>query len=80
MHRLTGTVYPGEGWTSLVIKPEHELKVIDGMLTGFHEPASSHLWMLLALAGYKHLQQAYHLAISKGYLWHEFGDLHLIVP
>jgi S-adenosylmethionine:tRNA ribosyltransferase-isomerase len=34
--------------------------------------------MLEALAGRDHLQLAYDAAISERYLWHEFGDLHLI--
>jgi S-adenosylmethionine:tRNA ribosyltransferase-isomerase len=73
-----GRVRPVEGWTDLVITPERGLRVVDAMLTGFHEPKASHLFMLEALAGRDHLQLAYDAAISERYLWHEFGDLHLI--
>jgi len=59
---------------------ERGLRAIDGLLTGFHEPRSSHLAMLAALAGYVPLRKAYAEAHSQGYLWHEFGDLHLILP
>ncbi len=75
-----GRVHPGEGWTDLVITPDRGLRVVDGLLTGFHEPKSSHLAMLAALAGYEHLDLAYRQALEQGYLWHEFGDLHLMLP
>jgi S-adenosylmethionine:tRNA ribosyltransferase-isomerase len=73
-----GRVRPVEGWTDLVITPDRGLHVVDAMLTGFHEPKASHLFMLEALAGRDQLQLAYDAALSKRYLWHEFGDLHLI--
>jgi S-adenosylmethionine:tRNA ribosyltransferase-isomerase len=50
------------------------------MLTGWHEPASSHLMMLEAIAGHDLLRHSYHEAVSQGYRWHEFGDVHLILP
>jgi S-adenosylmethionine:tRNA ribosyltransferase-isomerase len=49
------------------------------MLTGLHEPRSSHLAMLEALAGREHLAFAYREALREGYLWHEFGDGQLIL-
>jgi S-adenosylmethionine:tRNA ribosyltransferase-isomerase len=76
----SGEVQPGEGWTDLVITPQRGLRAVDGLLTGFHEPKSSHLAMLAALAGYEHLKLTYAEAIEKDYLWHEFGDLHLLLP
>ena len=51
----------------------------DLMLTGLHEPRSSHLAMLEALADREHLRVTYGEALREGYLWHEFGDLHLIL-
>jgi len=74
-----GTVHPGEGWTGLVVTPERPLRAADAMITGWHEPRSSHLAMLEALAGREHLEAAYAAALAEGYLWHEFGDLHLIL-
>lgn len=73
-----GTVHGGEGWTTLVITPERGIRAFDGLLTGLHEPRASHLAMLEALAGREHLRIAYAAALEHGYLWHEFGDLHLI--
>lgn len=75
-----GVVHPGEGLTDLVITPERGLRTVNGLLTGFHEPKSSHLAMLVALAGFEHLKRAYQEALHGGYLWHEFGDLHLLLP
>jgi S-adenosylmethionine:tRNA ribosyltransferase-isomerase len=74
-----GRVRPSEGWTDLVITPERGVFAVDGLLTGFHEPRSTHLAMLEALAPREHLLRAYRAAIEGRYLWHEFGDLHLIL-
>ena len=75
-----GTVSGGRGWTSLVVTPERGLLTIDGLLTGWHEPKSSHLQLLEAAAGLELLNRSYRAAHEHGYLWHEFGDLHLILP
>jgi S-adenosylmethionine:tRNA ribosyltransferase-isomerase len=74
-----GFTHPGEGWTRLVVMPERPVRSVDAMLTGLHEPRSSHLAMLEALAGREHLRVTYREALREGYLWHEFGDLHLIL-
>jgi S-adenosylmethionine:tRNA ribosyltransferase-isomerase len=74
-----GEVHPGEGWTNLIIAPETRLRVVDGLLTGLHEPRASHLAMLQALAGSEHVQRAYEEALRERYLWHEFGDSHLLL-
>ena len=70
---------PGAGWTKLVITPKRDLQAVDGLLTGFHEPKSTHLAMLGALANPDHLRLTYSEALKHRYLWHEFGDLHLIL-
>ncbi len=75
-----GIAHPGEGWTSLVVTSERGVRVVDGLLTGLHEPRASHLAMLEAIAGRRHLCVAYAEALRERYLWHEFGDLHLILP
>ena len=74
----TGVTHPGEGWTRLVITPEVRLRAVNGLLTGFHEPHASHLHMLQALAAARHIELTYHEALTQRYLWHEFGDMHLI--
>jgi S-adenosylmethionine:tRNA ribosyltransferase-isomerase len=75
-----GTVSAGEGWTSVVVTPERGLRAIGGLLTGWHEEESSHLALLEAAAGRELLERSYRAALEHGYLWHEFGDLHLILP
>lgn len=74
-----GRVLPGEGWTDLVITPERGIRAVDALLTGLHEPRSSHLAMLEALAGKAHVALAYAAALEAGYWWHEFGDMHLLM-
>jgi S-adenosylmethionine:tRNA ribosyltransferase-isomerase len=71
---------PFEGWTDLVITPERGVHFVDGLLTGWHEPEASHLMMLEAIAGRDLLERSYDASLAEGYLWHEFGDTHLIVP
>jgi S-adenosylmethionine:tRNA ribosyltransferase-isomerase len=81
-----GTTSPGDGWTNLVIGPERPVRAVNGMITGFHEPRATHLAMVkqvIAAAGgdvpSSHLARAYGAAQDAGYLWHEFGDSHLII-
>ncbi|MGB9377476.1 MAG: S-adenosylmethionine:tRNA ribosyltransferase-isomerase [Mycobacteriales bacterium] len=76
----TARVEAAQGWTDLVITPERGVSIVDGLLTGWHEPAASHLWMLEALAGPGLLCDSYRAALEGGYRWHEFGDVHLILP
>ena len=75
-----GRVAAGAGWTSHVVTPETGVRAVDGLLTGLHEPRSSHLRMLAAFAGPGLLSRCYQAAIDAGYLWHEFGDVHLLLP
>jgi S-adenosylmethionine:tRNA ribosyltransferase-isomerase len=72
-------VVASHAWTELVVTPERGVRVVDSLLTGFHEPRASHLAMLEAIAGRCHLEKAYAGALAGRYLWHEFGDLHLIL-
>jgi S-adenosylmethionine:tRNA ribosyltransferase-isomerase len=74
-----GEVVASKGWTDLVITPERGVRVVDGLLTGLHEPKATHLHMLTAIAGDLPIRRAYAEALAKDYLWHEFGDVHLIV-
>ena len=75
-----GTVAAGSGWTGLVVTSERGLRAVDGLLTGWHEPQASHLQMLEAVAGPELLALSYGAALEHGYLWHEFGDSHLVLP
>jgi S-adenosylmethionine:tRNA ribosyltransferase-isomerase len=75
-----GRSHPGRGWTELVVTPQRGVRVVDGLVTGWHEPESSHLAMLEAIAGRDLLDASYAAAVDEGYRWHEFGDSHLIIP
>ena len=75
-----GRARPGEGWTDLVITPERGLRVVDGVLSGWHEPEASHLLLMEAAAGRRLLAASYDAALAEGYRWHEFGDVHLVLP
>ena len=75
----SGTVQATSGWTDLVVTPARPVRSVDALLTGFHEPRASHLQMLAALADVAHLEVAYRQALERGYLWHEFGDVHVIL-
>ena len=63
-----------------MITPARGVRTIDGLLTGWHEPRASHLAVLAAIAGRCLLEASYRAALEEGYLWHEFGDSHLILP
>ena len=75
-----GRAGAGEGWTDVVVTPARGVRVVDGLLTGWHEPEASHLQLLEAVAGRELLDRSYDTALELGYRWHEFGDLHLIAP
>lgn len=75
-----GRPVPAHGWTERVVSPEEPTQVVDGLITGWHEPRSSHLRLLQAVAGLPALELAYDRAIRLRYRWHEFGDLHLLLP
>jgi S-adenosylmethionine:tRNA ribosyltransferase-isomerase len=75
-----GMITAASGWTSHVVTPQTGLHTVDGLLTGLHEPRSSHLRMLAALASEDLLARCYAQAADRGYHWHEFGDVHLLLP
>ena len=77
---VAGVVQPLDGWTDLVITPERGVRAVDGLLTGWHEPEASHLLMLEAVGGHDLLERSYAASLAEGYRWHEFGDVHLILP
>jgi S-adenosylmethionine:tRNA ribosyltransferase-isomerase len=72
-------VKPSKGFTRLYVHPQRGVNAVDGLVTGLHDPLASHLAMLYAIAGQKLVRSAYEEAVEQGYLWHEFGDSHLIL-
>jgi S-adenosylmethionine:tRNA ribosyltransferase-isomerase len=75
----TGRMTEAHGYTRLKIDNHHRLKAVDGLLTGLHEPEASHLDLLSAFLPAEQIRAAYEEAIQRRYLWHEFGDLKLIL-
>jgi S-adenosylmethionine:tRNA ribosyltransferase-isomerase len=75
-----GIVDALDGWTDLVITPERGVRVVEGLLTGWHEPVASHLLMLEAIGGRDLLERSYDASLAEAYRWHEFGDVHLLLP
>ena len=75
----SGVIKPQHNYTRLHISAEHRLRAVDGLLTGMHEPEASHLDLLTAFLPAEEIRIAYEDAVQRGYLWHEFGDLNLIV-
>jgi len=76
----SGRAHPGSGWTELVVTPSRGVRAVDGILTGWHEPEASHLQLLEAVAGRGALERSYTHALAGPYRWHEFGDVHLVLP
>ena len=72
-------VAPGRGFTRLYVHPQRGVNVVDGLITGLHDPVTSHLAMLYTIGGQDLIRSAYAEAVREGYLWHEFGDSHLIL-
>lgn len=75
-----GVVRTASGWTDLVLGPDRPVRVVDGLLTGWHEPQASHLLLLEAVAGARLVERAYRAALAQRYRWHEFGDACLLLP
>jgi S-adenosylmethionine:tRNA ribosyltransferase-isomerase len=75
-----GRLSPGHGWTDVVLGAQRPARVVDGLVTGWHEPGASHLDLLTAIAGEEMVRTAYNAALANGYLWHEFGDSCLLLP
>ncbi len=72
-------VRPRAGFSRLQVNPDRGVHAVEGLLTGFHDPVTSHLALLSAFLGIDGVRSAYREAVREGYLWHEFGDSHLVV-
>lgn len=75
-----GRAVASSGWTERVISPDDPPRVVDGLITGWHDPEASHLLLVESIAGPDLTQRAYDAAVAEGYLWHEFGDSALLLP
>ena len=75
-----GRVHAGSGWTERLITRDDPARVVDGLITGWHDPEASHLMLVESVAGPELTRAAYDAAMADGYLWHEFGDSALLLP
>ena len=76
----SGLLVAADGWTERVVTREHPAHIVDGLITGWHDPQASHLLLVEAIAGPELAQTAYDAAVDGGYSWHEFGDSALFLP
>lgn len=74
-----GHVRSDSGWTDLVLSADRPMRVVDGLVTGWHAPGATHLDVLEAVVGARAVREAYESALASGYLWHEFGDSTLLL-
>ena len=75
-----GQLVAAAGWTERVVTRDHPPRVVDGLITGWHDPQASHLLLVESVAGAELAQAAYDVAVKTGYRWHEFGDSALFLP
>jgi S-adenosylmethionine:tRNA ribosyltransferase-isomerase len=75
-----GRLRAGAGVTDLRVGRQHQPRVVNGLLTGLHEPGTSHFSLASAFAPPALLQAAFLHAEERGYLGHEFGDSSLLLP
>jgi S-adenosylmethionine:tRNA ribosyltransferase-isomerase len=75
-----GQSVPMKGWTERVVTPDDPPQIVNGLITGWHDPHASHLLLVEAVAGAELTQDAYDGAVGMRYRWHEFGDSALLLP
>jgi S-adenosylmethionine:tRNA ribosyltransferase-isomerase len=74
-----GEVMAGKGYTELLITPGFRFHMIDGLITNFHLPKSSLLFLVAAFAGLDLIRGVYRWAIDKRYRFYSYGDAMLIL-
>ncbi len=74
-----GLILPGDGKTDLLVTPGFSFKVVDALITNFHLPKSSLLFLVSAFAGLEFIKQSYRSAVEKGYRFFSYGDAMLIL-
>jgi len=72
-------ISPKKGWTNKFIHPPHEFKIVDGLITNFHQPESTLLMLTSAFGGYKFIKDSYNEAKKKKYRFLSYGDSMLIM-
>lgn len=68
-----------EDWCDLYIYPGFEFKVVDNLITNFHLPNSSLMFLVSALCGRKQLLECYKMAVQEKYRFFSYGDAMAII-
>lgn len=76
---VQGKVVPKSGYTDLFIKAGFVFQAVDGMITNFHLPGSTHLYLVCAFAGVELTEKAYNIAVEQKYRFYSYGDAMLII-
>jgi S-adenosylmethionine:tRNA ribosyltransferase-isomerase len=74
-----GCLEAGSGWRDLYIYPGYRFRLVDNLITNFHLPRSSLLFMVSALVGRERLLAAYNHAVRQGYRFYSYGDAMVII-
>jgi len=74
-----GLIKAKQGWCDLYIYPGYKFKAVNALITNFHLPGSSLLFLVAALAGRSNVLRAYKKAIQLGYRFYSYGDAMLII-
>ncbi len=74
-----GRIAPGRGTTGLMITPGYRFRAVDGLITNFHLPGSSLLFLVSAFAGLERTLNAYRAAVTEQYRFYSYGDAMLIL-
>lgn len=78
IYRADGRYIAGEGETAIFLRPPHEVKAADLLVTNFHLPRSTLLMLVAAFAGYELTMEAYATALREGYRFYSYGDAMLL--
>jgi S-adenosylmethionine:tRNA ribosyltransferase-isomerase len=70
----TNRIAPYRGATRIFIKPGHEFRAVDAMVTNFHLPESTLLMLCSAFVGREALLAAYAHAVEGRYRFFSYGD------
>ena len=68
-----------EGWTDKFIYPPYEFKMVNKLITNFHQPKSTLMMMVAAMAKKDFLLEAYQEAIDKKYRFYSYGDAMMVI-
>ena len=72
-------ITPRKGWTDKFIHPPYEFKMVDALITNFHQPKSTLIMQVSAFAGHELIRKAYQEAIKKKYRFFSYGDAMIII-